>query len=101
MRPQPAPLILELPFIGDRLFRLLSANVVAHGQTYVVLAIYEASRRRDHPLRYDFGDEHYASAVFIAFPATDVEAEVYLIEIEMKRDGERSEELGVAKAKAY
>jgi len=75
--------------------------VVLHRQAYIVLTIYKASCRRDRLLGYNFRDEHYAPSVLIALLATDVEAEVYLIEIRMKRDGEGPKEFGAAKPKAH
>jgi len=75
--------------------------VVFHWKAYIVLAIYKASHRRDCEFRYNFGDEHDASSVFFALLATDVEAEVYLIEIRMKRDRKGPKEFGAAKPKAY
>ncbi len=72
-----------------------------HRQAYIVLTIYKASHRRDCLLGYNFGDEHDASSVFFALLATDVEAEVYFIEIRMKRDRNGPKEFGAAKPKAH
>src|SRR4029077_18460471 len=93
------PLIFEAPMILDRLFRPLHANSVLHRQTYIVLAIYKASYRRDCVPGNNFGDEHHAPSVFIALFATDVEAEVYFVEIGMKRDRKRPKEFGAKKPK--
>jgi hypothetical protein len=96
-----APVISDLPLILNLLFRPIRANVVLHWQAYIVLTIYKARRRRDCPLGYNFGNEHDAPSVFVALFATDVEAEVYLIEIRMKRDRNRPKEFGAAKPKAH
>lgn len=99
---QLAPLILlDLPLILKRLFRPIGANVVFHRQAYIVLTIYTAGHRRDCLLGYNFGDEHDAPSVFIALFATYVKAEVYLIEIRMKRDRKGPKEFGAAKPKAH
>ena len=63
--------------------------------------MYKASCRRDRLLGYNFRDEHNAPSVLIALLATDIEEEVYLIEIRMKRDGEAPKEFGAAKPKAH
>jgi hypothetical protein len=88
---QMAPVISELPLILNFLFQPTRANLMLHRQAYIVLTIYKASRNCDCLLGHNFGDEHNAPSVFIAFLATDVEAEVYLIEIRMKGDGKRPE----------
>jgi hypothetical protein len=72
-----------------------------HRQAYIVLTIYKASHCRDCLLGYNFGDEYDAPSVFIALFATDVEAEVYLVEIRMKRDCKGTKEFGAAKPKAH
>jgi hypothetical protein len=72
-----------------------------HRQAYIVLSIYETSHSRNRQPRYNFGDEHNASSVFIPLLATDVKAQVYLIEIRMKRDGKEPKEFGAAKPKAH
>jgi hypothetical protein len=95
------PVISELPLILNLLFRPIRANVVLHRQAYIVLAIYKASHRRDCLLGYNFGNEHDAPSVLVALFATDVEAEVYLIEIRMKRDLNPPKEFGAAKPEAH
>jgi hypothetical protein len=72
-----------------------------HRQAYIVLSIYKTSDHRDRLLRYNFSDEHNAPAAFMFLLATDVKAEVYLIEIRMKRNGKGPKEFGAAKPKAY
>jgi len=74
---------------------------VPHRKAYIVLTIYKASHRRDCLLGYDFGDKDDAPSAFIALLTTDVEAEVYLIEIRMKRDRKGPKEFGAAKPKAH
>src|SRR6266853_6816863 len=96
-----APVISELPLILDLLFRPVRTNVMLHRQAYIVLAIHKAGHRRDCALWYNFGDEHNASSVFFARLATDVEAEVYFIEVSMKWDRNGSKEFGAAKPKAH
>jgi hypothetical protein len=96
-----APVIFDLPSILNLLFRPIRANVVLHRQAYIVLTIHKASHRRDRLLGYNFGDEHNASSVFLTLLATDVEAEVYLIEIRMKRHRKGPKKLGAAKPKAH
>jgi hypothetical protein len=96
-----APVVSDLPLILNLLFRPIRANVVLHRQAYVVLALYKARHRRDCPLGYNFGDEHDASSVFVAFFATDVETEVHFVEIRMERDRNRPKEFDAAKPKAH
>jgi hypothetical protein len=67
---------------------------------FIVLAIYKASYRRNCVPGNNFGDEHDAPPIFIALFATDVEAEVYFVEIGMKRDRKGPKEFGAAKPKA-
>jgi hypothetical protein len=75
--------------------------VVLHGQALIVLPIHESSRGRDGLLGHDFRDEHNTSAVFAALRATDVKAEVYLIEIGMHWNGKEPEEFGTTEAKTH
>jgi hypothetical protein len=75
--------------------------MVLHRQAYIVLSIYKTSDHRDRLLGYNFGDEHNAPSVFISLLATDVKAEVYLIEIRMKRNGKEPKKFGAAKPKPY
>jgi hypothetical protein len=96
-----APVISDLPLILNLLFQPIRTNVVLHRQAYIVLAIYKASHRCDCPLGYNFGDEYNTPSVFIALLATNVEAEVYFIEIRMKRDRNGPKEFSAAKPKAY
>jgi hypothetical protein len=49
----------------------------------------------------NFGNENDAPSVFIALFATDIEAEVYFVEIRMKRDGKGPKEFGATKPKAH
>jgi hypothetical protein len=72
-----------------------------HRQAYIVLSVYKTRHSRNCPLRYNFGDEHNAPSVFISLLPTDVKAEVYLIEIRMKRSGKGPKEFGAAKPKAH
>jgi hypothetical protein len=87
--------------IFDALFRPIGAHVVLHRQAYIILSIYKTSHRRDRLLGYNFGDEHNAPSDFISLLATDEKAEVYLIEIRIKRDSKGPKEFGAAKPKAH
>jgi hypothetical protein len=50
---------------------------------------------------HNFGNKNYASSILDAFSATNVEAQVYLIEIRVKRNGATAEYLGATELKTH
>ena len=72
-----------------------------HRKIYVVLTVDEASGCRNCASGHDLGNENNSSAVIAPLFATNVEAEVYLLEIGMKRNWETPKELGVGELEAH
>jgi len=101
LRREPAPLVANLPLVLGRLAQPLRPNAVPHRKIYVVLTVDEASGGRNCASGHDLGNENNSSAVIAPLFATNVEAEVYLLEIGMKRNWETPKELGVGELEAH
>ncbi len=80
-----APFAVNLPLILDRLPQLLGLNVVPHRKACIVFAIYESGGCRNRASGHNFGDKNHSPSVFAALFPANVEAQIYLIEIGMKR----------------
>ena len=83
---EAAPVIAEFPPVLSRLIHPFHVGAVLHRKVSVVLPVYEASARRNRSPGHDFGNENNPSSILAAFFATNVEAQVYLIEIGMERN---------------
>src|SRR6516165_9604210 len=59
---------------------------MAHWQGHVSFAVDILRYRRDRPARNNLADENDASGDFVSFSATNVEPQVHLIEIAVKRN---------------
>ncbi len=71
-----------------------------HRQVDIVLPVHQASGHRNCSSGHHLGNEHDTSSNIIAFFPTDVEAQIYFIEIGVKRNRETAQQLGVAEPKS-
>jgi hypothetical protein len=95
-----APLAADSPSILDCLVQSLRFDTILHRQAGIVFAVHQASGHRNCSSRHHLGNEHDTSSNIIAFFPTDVEAQIYFIEIGVKRNWETAQQLGVAEPKA-
>ena len=96
-----APLCPKLPLVHSRFSRLFRPDAVSHRKTFVVLAIYEASGGCNCPFGHDLGYENNSSSLLAALLPANVEAQIHLVEIGMKRNREASKQLRTAETKAH
>jgi hypothetical protein len=94
-----APLFTGLPLILDYSIQPLPLNAMLHRKVDIVLAVCQSGDHGNCAPRHYLGNEGNSSAVIVACFATNVETQVYLIEIDVKRNGETSEKLGAAEPK--
>jgi len=95
-----APPVTDSPLIPSRLVQPVCPNSMPHRTAGIVLAVYEASGCRNCASGHNLGDENNSSSVFAALFSPNVEAQVYLIEIGMKRNWEAPKKPGAAESKA-
>jgi hypothetical protein len=95
----PAPLAGNLPLILGCHIQIIRLNAVLHRKAYIVFPIEQAGGGRDGAPGHDLGNEDNSSSIIAAFLATNVEAQVYLVKVGVKRDRETPEELGAAEPK--
>ena len=86
-----APPTTKLPLILGGSDRALVLNAVLHRTVSVVLSIYETGGCCNRASGHDLGNENNSSSILAAFFAANIEAQVYLIEIGVKRNGKKSE----------
>jgi hypothetical protein len=98
---ETAPLVANLPLILSRLIQPFHVDAMLHRNAFIVFPIQQASGRRNRTPGHDFGNENNSSSILVAFFATNVKAQVYLIEIGVKWNGEMAEQLCAAKPKAH
>jgi len=84
---QPAPLVVNPPLIFSCFSKLLCLNVVPHWKACVILFVYNAGCRRNRVFRHNLGDENNPSSITAALVPTNIETQVDLIEISVKRNG--------------
>src|SRR2546427_8585602 len=101
MRIQPVPSAVELPRILGCFAGPVRLDAVPHRKADVILSIRKSSDLRDCPFGNNLGDKNHTPPVLIAFFATDVESQVYLVKIGMKGNTKRAEELCLAKLEAH
>ena len=85
---EPAPLATNLPLILDGHTQIIRLNAVLHRKADIVFPIDQASGCRDGAPGHDLGNEDDSSSIIAAFFATNVEAQVYLVKVGVKRDRE-------------
>ena len=87
-----APSVANLPLILSRLPKPSGLSVVPHWKACIVLAVYELSGCRNRSSRHNLSDENNSSSIIAPFLATNVEAQVYLLELGVKRNWETPEQ---------
>jgi hypothetical protein len=85
----------------SRLPKLSGLSVVPHWKACIVLAVYELSGCRNRSSRHNLSDENNSPSIIAAFLATNVEAQVYLLELGVKQNWETPEQFSAAEAKAH
>jgi hypothetical protein len=86
-----APPTTKLPLILGGSDRAPGLNAVLHRTVSVVLPIYETGGSRNRTAGHDLGNENNSSSILAGFFASNIEAQVYLIEIGVKWNGKKSE----------
>jgi hypothetical protein len=88
---EPAPLATNLPLILGYHTQIIRLNAVLHRKARIVFSVEQASGCRDCAPGHDLGNEDNSSSIIAAFFATNVEAQVYLVKVGVKRDRETPE----------
>jgi hypothetical protein len=101
LRRELTPRSVELPSILGRLDRAMQVDAVLRWKAEVVLLIRKPGNLRDCPPGHDFGDKDDASPVLVPGVTANIEPQVDLVEIGVKRNGKRAEEFCPAKLKGY
>ena len=83
-----APPVANLPSVLGRIPERFCLEMMLHRETHIVLAVHESGGHRDRVSRHNLRDENDSSSIISVFLATNIEAQVYLIEIGMKRNSE-------------
>jgi hypothetical protein len=84
---EPAPLVAKLPLILGCPAHTFCLNATPHRKVCIVLPVYDASGSGNCAHRNDLGNKNNSSSI-ITFFAANVESQVYLIKIGVKRDRE-------------
>ena len=90
LSPEATPLVANLPLILGAFVQSPRLNAVPHRMVSIILPICDTGHSCDSASGYDFGNKDDASFILVAFSATNVEAQVDLVEIDVKRNGESS-----------
>ena len=88
---EPAPLATNLPSILGYHTQVIRLNAMLHRKVRIVFSVEQASGCRDGASGHDLGNEDNSSSIIAAFFATNVEAQVYLVKVGVKRDREAPE----------
>jgi hypothetical protein len=74
---------------------------MSHRESTVILSVHETRDLCNGPPGHNFADEDDSSPHGRAFAAPDIQAEIYFLEIRMKRNTTKSEESGAEKSEAH
>jgi hypothetical protein len=79
----------------------MDVDAVLHRKADVILSIRKSSELRDCPPGNNFGDKDHTSSVLVPAISADIESQVDLVEIGMKRNPKRAKELCMAKLEGH
>jgi hypothetical protein len=96
-----APLAVDLPTILYDFCQFPRLDAVPHREVRIVLAVKNPGGYGNRAPGHDLRDENNSSSIIATVFAANVEAQVDLIEISVKWNGETSEKPGTAESKAH
>src|SRR5271163_672495 len=92
LRIEPAPRAVELPPVLHRLGLSIHIDAVPHRKADVVFSIRESGDLCHCPPGNNFGDKNQTSAILVPGIAANVESQVYLVEMGVKRNRKSAKE---------